>query len=148
MTPQEKYNKFVSEKFLNELEGYSIYYLDSTDSFYWINPETNEWRFELEKSGTLWWNYSWGRKFKNYNALTDHEFEILVKSFITHTLKLKVEKMNSNLLNLGDDEEREVTFEIPIYQSLTEGRIITPQSIEIKNFYSIDEETPSMTSFL
>ena len=102
MTPDLKYKKYVLTKFLQEFRGYRIYYNDSLNSYWWINPNTKEWRFEMEKTGTLWWYYSWGENFKNTLALSEKEFKDIIESYVKMTLNLGINKFVGSLHINGD----------------------------------------------
>lgn len=102
MTPDLKYKKYVLTKFLQEFRGYRIYYNDSLDSYWWINPNTKEWRFEMEKKGILWWYYPWGENFKNTLALSEEDFKGIIESYVKMTLNLGVNKFVGSLHINGD----------------------------------------------
>ena len=133
MDPTERYNKFVTEKFLSNLMGFNVYYNDFMESYWWINPETKDWRFEMEKTGTLWYNSDWGKEFIDSTALSDPEFRLIVETFIHLTISLQVKKLIPD--KIFDDFY--IGVENSILKCLIEQKVIVTPTIEIKNFYKI-----------
>jgi hypothetical protein len=135
MTSTEKYNKFVTEKFLSSLMGFNVYYNDFMESYWWINPETKDWRFEMEKPGTLWYNSDWGQEFIDSTALSDPEFRLIIETFIHLTISLQVKKLVPD--KIFDDFY--IGVENSILKCLSEQKVIVTPTIEIKNFYKIND---------
>jgi len=134
MNPDNRYNKFVTERFLKDLGGFLIYYNDKLESFWWINPQTKEWKFEMEKSGTLWWNWGWGNKFREQMGMEDEEFKNLVETYVNITLNIKIKKfLNDNVLG-----EYIIDCDPHIIECLESRTSNVIPVINIKNFYQID----------
>ena len=74
MTPDLKYKQYVLDKLVSDLEGFLVYYNPEFKSWWWINPDTKEWRFEFKDSGTLYWFYGWGDNFISKYSLEVSEF--------------------------------------------------------------------------
>jgi hypothetical protein len=135
MDPTERYNKFVTEKFLSNLMGFNVYYNDFMESYWWINPETKDWRFEMEKTGTLWYNSDWGKEFIDSTALSDPEFRLIVETFIHLTISLQVKKLIPD--KIFDDFY--IGVENSILKCLSDQKVIVTPTIGVKNFYQINE---------
>lgn len=129
MTPDLKYKKYVLTKFLQEFRGYRIYYNDSLGSYWWINPDTKEWRFEMEKTGTLWWYYSWGENFKNTLALSEKEFTDIIESYVKMTLNLGINKFVGSLHINGDTplmDDLEINVDEYIQECISSNKVFPP----------------------
>jgi hypothetical protein len=87
MTPDLKYREYVLNKLVSDLEGFVVYYNPQLKSWWWINPETKEWRFEFKDSGSLYWYYHWGDNFRMKYSLDDSEFEEMISRYVEHTLQ-------------------------------------------------------------
>ena len=87
MTPNLKYREYVLNKLVSDLEGFVVYYNPQFKSWWWIKPETKEWRFEFKKTGSLYWYYGWGDNFKMKYSLDDSEFEEIISRYVEHTIQ-------------------------------------------------------------
>jgi hypothetical protein len=87
MTPDLKYREYVLDKLVSDLEGFLVYYNPQFKSWWWINPETKEWRFEFKDSGTLYWFYGWGDNFMSKYSLEESEFVEVISRYVEHTLQ-------------------------------------------------------------
>ena len=87
MTPNLKYKQYTINKLVSDLEGFLVYYNPQLKSWWWINPETKEWRFEFKDSGSLYWYYHWGDNFRMKYSLDDSEFEEMISRYVEHTLQ-------------------------------------------------------------
>jgi len=87
MTPNLKYREYVLNKLVSDLEEFVVYYNPQFKSWWWIKPETKEWRFEFKKTGSLYWYYGWGDNFKMKYSLDDSEFEEIISRYVEHTLQ-------------------------------------------------------------
>ena len=87
MTPDLKYREYVLNKLVSDLEGFVVYYNHQFKSWWWIKPETKEWRFEFKKTGSLYWYYGWGDNFKMKYSLDDSEFVEVISRYVEHTLQ-------------------------------------------------------------
>ncbi len=98
MEPNKRYQQFLMERFEKELMDFEIYYNDDLKSWWWINPNTKEWKFEMEESGTLWWFYDWGVNFREKMGMEDDEFKSLISDYVQQTLSkcLNVDKTTHN----------------------------------------------------
>lgn len=142
MDPDLKYKRYVIKKFLQELRGYRIYYNDKLKSYWWINPDKKDWIFEMEKTGTLWWYYSWGERFKNLHSLEDSEFKELMETYVKVTLNLGVKKFVNSLHINGDTplmDDYELDFEEHILECINSRTSSVIPVLEVKNLYKIDD---------
>ena len=87
MTPDLKYREYVLNKLVSDLEGFVVYYNPQLKSWWWINPETKEWRFEFKVFGSLYWYYDWGDNFKIKYSLEESEFVEVISRYVEHTLQ-------------------------------------------------------------
>ena len=87
MTPDLKYKQYVLDKLVSDLEGFLVYYNPEFKSWWWINPDTKEWRFEFKDSGTLYWFYGWGDNFISKYSLEGSEFVEVISRYVEHTLQ-------------------------------------------------------------
>ena len=87
MTPNLKYREYVLNKLVSDLEGFVVYYNPQLKSWWWINPETKEWRFEFKVFGSLYWYYDWGDNFKIKYSLEESEFVEVISRYVEHTLQ-------------------------------------------------------------
>lgn len=142
MNPDLKYKRYVIKKFLQELRGYRIYYNDKLKSYWWINPNKKDWIFEMEKSGTLWWYYSWGERFKSLLSLDDEEFKNIIETYVKITLNLGVNKFINSLYINGETplmDDYELDFEEHILECINSRTSSVTPVLEIKNLYKIDD---------
>ncbi len=142
MTPDLKYKRYIIKNFLQELKGYRIYYNENLVSYWWINPNKKDWIFEMEKSGTLWWYYPWGERFKTLYSLEDSEFKELMESYVKITLNLGVKKFMNSLHINGDTplmDDYELDFEEHILECINSKTSSVTPVLEIKNLYKIDD---------
>lgn len=102
MDAEVRYKNFVLNKFLEQMRGYRIYYSESQGSYWWVNPKTNSWAFEVEKTGILWWYFSWGNKFKELMGMESSDFKDLIETYVKITLSLGLKNFNSNLFVNGN----------------------------------------------
>ena len=87
MTPDLKYKQYVLNKLVSDLEGFLVYYNPEFKSWWWINPDTKEWRFEFKDHGTLYWFYGWGDNFMFKYSLEESEFVEVISRYVEHTLQ-------------------------------------------------------------
>ena len=87
MTPDLKYKQYVLDKLVSDLEGFLVYYNPEFKSWWWINPDTKEWRFEFKDHGTLYWFYGWGDNFMFKYSLEESEFVEVISRYVEHTLQ-------------------------------------------------------------
>jgi hypothetical protein len=87
MTPDLKYKQYTINKLVSDLEGFLVYYNPQLKSWWWINPETKEWRFEFKVFGSLYWYYDWGDNFKIKYSLEESEFVEVISRYVEHTLQ-------------------------------------------------------------
>ena len=87
MTPDLKYKQYVLDKLVSDLEGFLVYYNPQFKSWWWINPDTKEWRFEFKDSGTLYWFYGWGDNFMFKYSLEESEFVEVISRYVEHTIQ-------------------------------------------------------------
>ena len=52
-----------------------------------INPKTEEWMFELEKSGDLWYYYETSDTFYMYLNMEESDFQSFIKIWVEDALK-------------------------------------------------------------
>lgn len=130
MDTKKRYYGYVVSKFMDEISGFKVYYNKQLFSFWWINPKLMEWKFEVELTGTLWWEWYWGYKFKNKTGLTDPEFKTLIEVYIQLTLGEFItptdKKMNMEEILLKCLEDKGETNKIP-------------PIIGVKNFYTLKD---------
>ena len=153
MNPDKKYKQFMIKKFLEEMRGFRIYYNESLSSYWWINPSTKEWKFEMEKTGTLWWYYGWGERFKSTLALSDLEFKHLIEGYVKMTLNLGINKFVGSLHINGDTplmDDLEINVDEYIQECLDSNKTFpsflntsdfTPNfdNFDIKEFYKLND---------
>ena len=96
MTPDLKYKQYVLDKLVSDLEGFLVYYNPEFKSWWWINPDTKEWRFEFKDHGSLYWFYGWGDNFMFKYSLEESEFVEVISRYVEHTLQNGV--VNTSLL--------------------------------------------------
>lgn len=87
MNPDLRYKQYVLNKLVSDLEGFLVYYNPQFKSWWWINPDTKEWRFEFKDSGTLYWFYGWGDNFISKYSLEESEFKEVISRYVEHTLQ-------------------------------------------------------------
>ena len=58
----------------------------SPGSIWLINPETQEWVIELDKSGRLWWYSNFYVNFKRYFNMEIDEYEKFIKAWVEDVL--------------------------------------------------------------
>ena len=90
MNSELKYRQYVLNKLVSNLEGFDVYYNPQFKSWWWINPETKEWRFEFKKTGSLYWYYGWGDNFRMKYSLDDSEFEEMISRYVEQILQNRV----------------------------------------------------------
>lgn len=142
MTPDLRYKKYVIKKLLEELRGYRIYYNEKLSSYWWINPDKKDWIFEMEKSGTLWWYYPWGEKFKTLLSLDDIEFKNIIETYVNITLNLGVKKFMNSLHINGDTplmDDYELDFEEHILECIESRTSSVIPVLKVKNLYKIND---------
>lgn len=105
MTPDLKYREYVLNKLVSDLEGFVVYYNPQLKSWWWINPETKEWRFEFKDSGSLYWYYHWGDNFRMKYSLEESEFVEVISRYVEHTLQNGVVNTFSSGFKLGNAVE-------------------------------------------
>ena len=105
MTPDLKYKQYVLDKLVSDLEGFLVYYNPEFKSWWWINPDTKEWRFEFKDSGTLYWFYGWGDNFISKYSLEVSEFVEVISRYVEHTLQNGVVHTAHIFSPLGDRVE-------------------------------------------
>lgn len=98
MNPDLRYKQYVLNKLVSDLEGFLVYYNPQFKSWWWINPDTKEWRFEFKDSGTLYWFYGWGDNFISKYSLEESEFEEVISRYVEHTLQNGVVNTTQKLL--------------------------------------------------
>lgn len=142
MNPNLKYRRYVVKKFLQELRGYRIYYNNKLSSYWWINPDKKDWIFEMEKSGTLWWYYPWGERFKELLGMEDAEFKDIIETYVKITLNLGVTKFMNSLYINGETplmDDYELDFEEHILECINSRTSSVIPVLEIKKLYKIDD---------
>jgi hypothetical protein len=85
-------------------KGYHWYYdtpeqpFDYTPNSIWlINPEKNDWIIQLEKSGSLWFNYLFTKPFSMYLNIDVLDFELFIKIWVEDILKRGVNETTSEI---------------------------------------------------
>jgi len=87
MTPDLKYKQYALNKLVSDLEGFLVYYNPQFKSWWWINPDTKEWRFEFKDHGSLYWFYGWGDNFISKYSLEESEFLEVISRYVERTLQ-------------------------------------------------------------
>ena len=59
-------------------------------SIWLMNPETEEWSVELQKDGTLWWNWDFYLNFQRYFNMKVSDFESFIKVWMEDVLNREV----------------------------------------------------------
>jgi len=121
MEPNERYQQFLMERFEKELTDFEIYYNDDLKSWWWINPNTKEWKFEMEESGTLWWFYDWGVNFREKMGMDDDEFKSLISNYVQQTLSQCLD-VNKTTHNDGKIDTDLITTSYPPIEPVTHIR--------------------------
>ena len=77
-----------------EFREYRLYFDTPQNRFHYtprsiwlINPKTNEWCFELENGGHLWYFYEVKKRFLEIFPIEPSEFELIIKMWVEDTLK-------------------------------------------------------------
>ena len=120
MTPDLKYKQYVLNKLVSDLEGFLVYYNPQFKSWWWINPDTKEWRFEFKDSGTLYWFYGWGDNFMFKYSLEESEFVEVISRYVEHTLQNGV--VNTKLGRQYHKRQVEHTIQNGVVNSSPSGR--------------------------
>jgi hypothetical protein len=124
MTPDLKYKQYTINKLVSDLEGFLVYYNPQLKSWWWINPETKEWRFEFKESGTLYWFYGWGDNFISKYSLEESEFVEVISRYVEHTLQNGV--INTVEWYLTNKEWAEHTLQNGVVNTAIFNRNISP----------------------
>jgi hypothetical protein len=82
-------------KMMDNLTKDCLWYYDTPEerfeytpeSIWLINPKTEEWVLELEKSGKLWYYYEIVSTFKKYFNMEPSDFKLFIKLWMEDTLK-------------------------------------------------------------
>ncbi len=82
-------------KMMDNLTKDCLWYYDTPEqrfeympeSIWLINPKTEQWVLELEKSGKLWYYYEIVSTFKKYFNMESSDFESFIKLWVEDALK-------------------------------------------------------------
>lgn len=96
LTPRLK--NIIINKFNCEINKHPIFKHPSTNSLWWINPNTKNWIIELEPDNTIWYNSSWGESFTENLCLSHEEFISILKAYIKQITNKNVIKTYSDII--------------------------------------------------
>ena len=84
----DRLKKFIFKQLDKELLKVEI--IPYKGSIFFIDRENKYWYFEYEKSGTLWWRYSFFENFFVLFSLESHECEEVMSEWVEEVLNCKV----------------------------------------------------------
>jgi hypothetical protein len=117
----------------------------TSESIWLINPNTEQWIFELEKSGELWYNHEICLTFKKYFNMERSDFESFIMLWVEDVLKRGVsttptgsfrwESLVEDVLKRGVSTTQANVFPIPrgVQDALKRGVSTTLNTSQIKN---------------
>ena len=81
--------KNIIYKRLNKELGH-VEIIPYKDSIFFIDRENKYWYFEFDKSGTLWWRYSFFENFFLIFSLENEEYKTILGDWVEEVLNCKV----------------------------------------------------------
>lgn len=85
----EKLKNIIFNKLYHDLKHLEI--IPYNNSIWFIDREKQYWYFEYDKSGTLWWRYTFFIKFFSLFCMIPIEFECVIREWVEEVLNCKVE---------------------------------------------------------
>ena len=84
----EKLKNIIYKRLNKELGHVEI--IPYKDSIFFIDRENKYWYFEFDKSGTLWWRYSFFENFFLIFSLENEEYKTILGDWVEEVLNCKV----------------------------------------------------------
>jgi len=88
-----KFKKIIFDKLYEDLGKSEI--IQHKDSIWFINRDKKYWYFEYEKSGELWWRFTFFIKFFKLFSIERIDFEPIISEWVEEVLNCKVLRSTS-----------------------------------------------------
>ena len=109
--------KNIIYKRLNKELGH-VEIIPYKDSIFFIDRENKYWYFEFDKSGTLWWRYSFFENFFLIFSLENEEYKTILGDWVEEVLNCKVSTTILKVANAQSKVEKVLNCKVSATQRL------------------------------